>query len=253
MTTFRDQVLELAPPWLREEVGGTLLRAFGTVLDALVVRTNEAVKLRFPEVGSYTALGYTGNDRVIERGPNQTHAGYAAQLRAAFDTWRNAGGGRTVLSQLRLYFVGGPDMPAMRLVGEGHGGFAIWHEVDTVTGVWTKYKVADNWNWNDDQKNRRGWCIIEGDGIWTLDYWGDAGDWGDGGVWGSDMTEADATNLNATVKKWKGSHMRAQIILTFDADLFQRTDAIADNVDGTGEDPAWGFPLLANFFAPQKD
>lgn len=255
MTTIRDQAYDLSPPWLRADVGATILRSVGTVLDALCDRTNEGVKLRFPEVASPTALGYIGHDRQIERPPGQLDAGYAAQLRVAFTTWRNAGGGRTILKQARLWFVN-RTIPTMRLVAEGHGGFAVWHEIDTGTGVWSRIKVADNWSWTggDGAMDRhRGWCIIQGAGIWTLDYWGDPGDWGDGGVWGSDMNAEDAVGLNFILKKWKPEHALGQIILTFDNTLFERTDALADNVDGTGEDLSWRAPLLANFFAPQGD
>lgn len=253
MTTIREQVAEISPPWLRDEVGGSIMRAFGTVLDALAARTVEGVKLRFPEVATYTALGYIGNDRQIERGPSQTHTGYAAQLRKAFDTWRNAGGARTVLSQMRLHFAPA-NGPTMRVVAEGRGGWTVWHWIAPTTGVVTREKVVDNWNWNnapDYPGLRRGWLIIYAQGAWLPDHWGDPGDWGDGGVWGSNMTEGEAIDINALVRKWKPAGLLAQIILTFDASLFEVTDNLAGNVNGQGESYAWRAGLAANFFMPQ--
>lgn len=242
-STFRDQLFEMSPPWLRDDVGGTILKAFGTVLDALSDRTRQGVKLRFPEVGSPTALGYTGTDRDIERGPTQSDEGYAIQLRQAFDTWRNAGGGRTILTQLRLYFAPG-NGPPMRLVSAQ----SIWHEINTTTGAVTKTdnSLAPNWVWGDS-KWWRGWAIIDVTGLFAIDYWGLPGDWGDGGVWGSDMTEGEVIDLNAILRKWKPAHIWGQIILVFNSGLFEVADTSPPNPNGNGEDYTWRSLLLANF------
>lgn len=261
MTTLRDQVQDLSPPWLRADVGGTILRAFGTVLDALAERTRQGVRLRFPGEGcSPTSLGYIGNDRDIERGPSQTPAGYAAQLQRAFDTWANAGGARTVLSQFRLYFAP-DDGPTMRAVAEGRGGYAVWHEIDPTTGFVTRYKVADNWNWRDapDAVAAHGvkqtWLVVEAGDRWAIDLWDDTDDsaWGDGGVWGSDMSAADADSINAIVRKWKPEDEQAQPILVFDPGLFARANGKPPNPDGDGPAYAWRVEVDAAFYMPQSD
>lgn len=243
--TLRQSIYRISPPWLQDDVGGSILRSIGTTLDGLAARTNEAVKLRFPEVTTPTALGYIGNDRLIERPPNQTSQGYAKQLREAFDTWRNAGGARTILTQLRLYFTPAT-APVMRAVSNN----AVWHEINNITGVVTRTEVGDNWNWDGNPRWWRGWIIIQGSGFWNLDYWDNIGTWGDGGVWGSDMSEGDATSLNRIVKKWKPANVIAQIIVTFNSTLFERTDTAPPNPNGLGEDSAWRAPLEANFFEP---
>lgn len=244
-TTLRDQVADLSPTWLREDVGGTILRAFGTVLDALCDRTNQGVKLRFPEVGSPTALGYTGNDRNIERGPNQSDATYAAQLRVAFATWRNAGGARTILRQLQLYFPAA-SIPTMRAVTNA----AMWHTIDG-GGTVAKLNDGANWNWDGLSRWWRGWIIIESGGRWTLDYWDEIATWGDGGCWGSDIEEGDVLSVNAIVKKWKPANVVEQILITFDAGRLAVGNALVDNVDGTGEDYYWRAAQNISFLEPQ--
>ncbi len=246
MATLRDMCIALAPSWLQTGVGGALLRSVGTVLDGLVARTNEGVKLRMPGIASPTALGYIGNDRNIERGPSQPDTPYALQLSKAFDTWRNAGGARTILGQLRYYFAP-DDGPPMRAVSNS----AVWHEIDPVTGIVTKTVDGTNWNWDDLTRWWRGWIIIDGTDRWLIDHWDDGGTWGDGGVWGSNMTEADARSFKRIIKKWKPANVYAKPIITFDPDLFEVTDVLADNVDGTGEDPFWRVTLQANFFESQ--
>lgn len=240
--TLRDMVIALSPPWYQKTVGGGILYAMATVCDGLIARTNEGVKLRMPGVGSPTALGAIGNDRVIERGPYQTDEAYVPQLKGAYETWQVAGSPYAILPQLRFYFL--PNTPpTVRTVTNA----GVWHEVDG-SNVVTKH-IEGNWNWNDHPERWWwGWVIIDGSNTWSMDYWNLPGDWGDGGVWGSNMTEYDARSLKRIVKKWMGGNNRAQIIIIFDADLFKKENAIGDNVDGTGEDADWRQSVLANFF-----
>ncbi len=244
--SFRADGSDLDPPWLQSDVGGALMRAFRTVLDALVARTVEGVKLGMPGVAPPSALGYIGNDRVIERGPTQASGPYAIQLRQAFDIWRGAGSAHTILTQLRSYFSpsNGPNMRAV-------SNRAVWHEIAPTTGVVTKTVVGTNWNWDGLTRWWRGWVIIDGSVLWILDYWNSGGIWGDGGVWGSNMTLSDADSFKRITKKWSPANVLSRVIIVFSATLFERTDALVDNVDGTGEDPFWRVTVMANFFTPQ--
>jgi hypothetical protein len=247
LASFRDDgPAALDPPWLQDHVGGTILRSFRTVLDALGARTVEAVKLGMPGVCPPTALGYIGNDRNIERGPNQTPAGYGRQLSVAFDTWANAGGARTTLTQLRAFFAPA-DGQVMRIVSNR----AVWHEINPSTGVVTRTAVGTNWNWDGLPYRWRDWVIIDATGLWAIDIWDAAGNWDDGGVWDSDMTEAQALALNAIAKKWKPADVLTQVIVTFDPGLFERTDTLATNPNGLGPDFFWEASQLASFYLPQ--
>ena len=247
MTSFRDDSPDaLDPPWLRGDTGGSILFAMRSVLDALCERTRQAAKLGMPGAGTPTALGYIGNDRNIERGPTVSDAGYAAQLTAAFDTWQNAGGARTLLTQLNAYFAptAGPPMRAV-------SASAVWHEINTSTNVVTRTVVGTNWSWDATGAWWRGWAIMYGASYWNLDYWGQPGNWGDGGVWGSNMTLGQAISLNAIVRKWRPANVTAQLIVTFDSTLYLRTNLAPPNPNGNGHDYAWQATQSANFFEPQ--
>lgn len=253
ITTIRDTIAAYSPPWLRAEVGGTILRAFGVVLDALTAREVEGVKLRFPSVGSPTALGAMGNDRQIERGPSQTDPGYIVQLLSAHATWKYAGSARTLLKQLRAYFAPS-DGPPMRTVfvhfDEVLGAKAVWHFITPSTGTVTKTKAA-NWFWKSEWLYLVpvpwwwGWVIIDGSSLWTADYWDEEGTWGDGGVWGSSMTYDETRSLIAIIRKWCPAHMCVQPVVVF-ADIFNTTSAQPPNPDGQGEDDSWraGVPAI---------
>lgn len=248
MASFREDGPEgLDPPWLRDKVGGGILYAMRSVLDALVDKNKQGVRLRFPTHAEESALGYIGNDRLMERGPTQPTESYRSDLRLAFDIWRNAGGPRTILQRLRNFF-NPANGPPMRLVSNS----ATWHEIDPPTGVVTEYVVGSNWNWNNDPSSWWwGWAIIEGDTLWTLDVWGDPGDWGDGGVWGSDMTYNWAVSIRSIIAKWKPANVYVRYpIVTFDPGLFDRTDTAPPNPNGTGEDPSWRAVQNAVFLQP---
>ena len=242
-SSLRDLCYVLSPPWLRRQFGGALMQAFSLPLDALVERTRQGVKARFPGAGAPGALGYIGNDRQIERGPLQSDSGYAEQLSAAFDTWRNAGGARTVLSQLRYYFAPA-DGPIMRTVSDR----ATWHDLDPVTGIVTKTPTAGNWNWDGTIKKWRAWVIIEGDIYIGQRVWG-GWTWGDG-VWGADITLAEALDLKRIVKKWMRASCLTTIIITFDSTTFDSTNSAPPNPDGSGDNPAWRLTTNAAYSEP---
>lgn len=234
----------MSVPWLQDDVGGVILRAHGVVVDALDDRLRQGIMAALPGQGTPTALGYIGSDRQIERGPTQTDQGYAAQLSAAFDTWRGAGGARTILNQMRLYYAPA-NGPTMRAVSD----HAVWHEQDPVTGNVVKTVVIpSNWNWDGNARWWRGWVILQSTGQWTLDYWNLPGVWGDGGVWGSNMSYGEAQSIKNILRKWKAAHNTdATIILTFDPSLFQKSNLVAANVNGQGNNYYWRALLLANF------
>ena len=240
-SSLRDLCFVISPAWLKRINGGTLMQAFSAPLDALVARTNEGVKARFPGYGANDALGYIGNDRQIERGPSQSNSGYAGQLSAAFDTWRNAGGARTILSQLRYYFA--PDVgPVMRTVSDR----ATWHDWDPNTGITTKTTTAGNWNWDGTTKKWRAWVIVEGSTYIGPRLIGEPPPIGEGTI-GTDLSVEAALTVKRIVKKWMRASCLTMIIVTFDTDTFESTDSSPPNPDGSGDDPDWRLSKNAAF------
>lgn len=246
--TFRDSILKIAVAWLKDGNNGKLLYTCGVAIDAVGAWAQQGVRARWPSEAPSDALGHIGNDRNIERGPSQSDAGYGEQLRQAFDTWRLAGNGATILKQLRAYFAPGGG-PPMRAVSDRN----IWHEIDSGTGAVTRTKVTpDNWVWDAfhgvANRWRRGWVIVDVSSMFTIDRWGDPGDWGDGGVWGSDAPYDTLVSWRNIIKKWKPAHIYVPtVILSFDPTLFRRTNLVGANVNGTGEDSSWRAGLDANF------
>lgn len=96
----------IMPPWLQRRVGGAFVLAIGEQLDGLRDRAGGAVALRFPGIDpelydeDERALGYTGRERQIRRGPRELAANYARRLRGWWDAYRIAGSPYALLGQL---------------------------------------------------------------------------------------------------------------------------------------------------------
>lgn len=246
---LRDSILNIAPPWLLEAVGGGLLYTGGLILDAVGdAWLKEGIKARFPDSAPTDALGYIGNDRLIDRGPGELDPSYVIRLRQAIDTWRNAGGGRTILAELAAYFTN-VATPPLRLVSDS----SIWHEFDWGTKLTTRTAAAGNWVWDVYTGARwfRGWAIIDSTGAapWTPDVWDLVGTWGDGGTWGSNATVYDVAAIRKILDRWKPAHITAlNVIITFSATLFERTDASPPNPSGTSDSALWRLGYNAIFW-----
>jgi hypothetical protein len=75
---------------------------------------------------------------------------------------------------------------------------------------------------------------------WAVDLWDLVGLWGDGGTWGSNATSGDIAAIRRIVDRWKPANMTCMnIIITFAATNFERTDASPPNPSGTSDTPAW--------------
>lgn len=234
MATFRDSILAIAPPWLKGRVGGTILYVTGTMVDALGDWLRHGIYARFPDTAPPDAIGYIGNDRGIDRGPSEESSSYRPRLRQAAVTWKNAGGGRTVLTQIAAYLTGIAD-PPMRLVSDD----AVWHNYNWGTGVATKTIVGTNWTWDGFTGVRwwRGWVIIDS----TLgpfgppELWGDAGDlWGTSGdKWGiKEPTSAKVVDIIRVIKKWKPANVDVMMIACFNNSIFLSSNASPPNPSG---------------------
>lgn len=237
---FRDSIIEISPPFLKEE-GGTaegVQYSEGLSLDGVGDWAIDGVKASMPGVGTPDADYLIGRDMQIDRGPNETDAHYEARLRGAVDSHRIKGSGPELCRQLLAWFSPSTLTP-LRLVSNS----AVWHEINTTTEVVTKTVVGTNWDWDSYTATRwhRGWVILDSSAApWTRDAWGDPGNWGDGGTWGSNATTGDVAALRRIVDRWKPGHITClNIIVIFSSTLFERTDASPPNPSGTSDTPAW--------------
>ena len=246
---FRDSILEISPPSHTEE-GGTaeaIQYSIGTVLDGIADWTIQGIMASMPGVGTYDALYLIGQDMQIDRGPNETSEHYAARLQRAIDSHRVRGSPVELLKQLAAWFSPSIATP-IRLVTNN----AVWHEINLTTLVVTKTVDGTNWTWDPYTAIRwwRGWVIIDSSAApWTPDLWGDPGDWGDGGTWGSDATVSEVKELQGRLGKWKPAHIDAvNIIVAFDATLFEVADASPPNPDGASHTSLWRTTVNAIFW-----
>ncbi len=246
---LRDSILAISPPSVSEE-GGTgeaLSYSIATVLDGIKEWMVQGVIASMPGYGTTDALYLIGRDMKIDRGPIETDAHYIDRLQGAIDSHRVKGSPVELLKQLAAWFSPSVATP-LRLVSNN----AVWHEIDLTTLVVTKTVVGTNWIWDAYQAERwwRGWVIIDSSAApWTPDLWGDPGDWGDGGTWGSSALEGEVAHLRSWVDKWKPAHIQAvNLIVVFDASLFEPADASPPNVDGDGEEPLWRTSVNAIFW-----
>ena len=246
---FRDSILAISPPFLTEE-GGTaeaIQYAEGTVMDAIGDWMIESVSASMPGVGTNDALYLIGRDTQIDRGPTETDDHYIERLRGAVDSHRVKGSGPELARQLLAWFSPSTVTP-IRLVSNS----AVWHSIDTMTEVVTK-TVGTNWTWDSYASTRwwRCWVIIDSSvAPWANDgVWGDPGDYGDGGTWGSTATPDEVASIRRIIDKWKPAHITCvNIIVTFDATLFEVTDVSPDNPSGTSDTAAWRLGYDAAFW-----
>ena len=237
---FADYIIENSPPWLRKE-GGTaegIQYSEGLALDGIGDWAADGVKAAMPGYGPSDALSYIGRDMQIDRGPNETDAHYEARLQRAVDSHRVKGSGAELLRQLLSWFSPATTAP-IRIVSNS----AVWHEINTTTEVVTKTIVGTNWNWDGYTSSRwwRGWVVIDSTTApWAADLWDLVALWGDGGTWGSDASSAEVASLQRIVDRWKPAHMTCMnIIVTFSATHFERTDASPPNPNGTSDTSLW--------------
>jgi len=246
--SFRESIVAICPPWLTGAIGGGFMYAQGLMIDALSDWTNQGIKARMPGVGTPDALYLIGKDRQIDRGPNETDAGYAVRLSSSFDTWATAGNAGTLLKQLAVWFTPVSATP-IRLVSDR----AIWQSINLSTNAITQTNVGTNWSWDGLNRWWRGWVIIDSSaGPWTIDGpWGGVVKWGDGGTWGSNAKPGEVAQIVSIIRKWKPANVTAQVIVTFDATLYTvaATSPPNPNADYAPRDTArlgknanfWGF------------
>lgn len=240
--TIRDAVAGLSPPWLLGTVGGRLMYSIAIQCDAFWEVGRQAVKAHMPglEGSTASALSYVGAERQIDRYIDETNDQYAARLAIAHDTHRGQGGPQELINQLQIavtYLDGGGAVPVRAVSNSG-----VWWSRPSVAGQFTQTKSSpNNWVW-DALTTRwwRGWVIIDSSaGPWAVDIWGTPGVWGDGGTWGSDATVAEVAQVESIVRRWKAAHETIQIIVSFDAALYEPTDTSPPNPNGTSDTYAW--------------
>jgi hypothetical protein len=201
-----------APAWLRGPFGEGWIRIWGNLKDSLLAGLKEAVRQRYPTEASPAALEAIGQDRQLERMPDQEEGDYAAHLEQAFELWiwgGTAKGVRDALIRTRLF---DPQI----------GG----------SGAYTSPDVVANWRWApDDPRWARFWVVITQPHVFgppkTI---GSGWSVGDGTILGfTGATVDQASLLRRQVALWQGGHNKCEgIIIVISGDIIGSGWSIGD-------------------------
>lgn len=235
ISTFRDSIRRIVPPWLAGLWGYRLLYSLAVQVDALGDATAAGAHLRFPNVYSPESLPLLGRERGIVRGFDESPEGYAARLRRWLDDHRRKGNPYTLMRQIQGLLTG--HAVTLRIVNNA----GAWYTLNADGS--TEYHYGANWNWDGHPEEwSRFWLIIyPPPDLWARGgTWGDGGKWGDGRTWGSTATSAQMDTIDTIIKDWRAPHsVCVNVIVVFDGTAFAPTDTAPPLPDGT-----WG-PMTA--------
>ncbi len=202
---YRELAYQLVPFFKSLGRGFKVMYAFGVMFDCMVDMMAIAVRSKFPNQESDQSLQWIGRDRLIQRGPNESAADYAASLRGWLDAHATKGNAYRLLQQLHRFYQPSP-LSADLIIPSGKR-----YALDTAGAVTTS---AAAWNLEDPTEWARWWLEID----WPNEIgddgnWGDPGTWGDGGVWDYDLTADEINAVRTVPREWNNAHCEGEVRL----------------------------------------
>lgn len=247
--TYEDWLVEeVIPTWLRDTWGERWFRALGRMADLVVDGAKQAVKARFVRLAPTDALDALGWERLIERGPNESHERYRERVSKPWDVWPQAGTAGGIQAALQGY---------------GLGSARVYNH-RTVTTPAKSY----NWRFDDNDTNwSRLWVVLDPEAHpWTPLVAADTLLASDELLAGITMTASEFRTLRRLVHRWRPAHgLAADLLVVFEAPM-AADDLIAE--DGLlaggdvcslplGQFAGYGFAqfahdsLLAGYYQPE--
>lgn len=193
---FRDYQAELAPTWLQRRWGSAWLTSFGLLKDGIVESARQAARAVIIDRAPDDALVYIGQDRDLERVPDESDADYRARLREAWNIWEGAGTDAGIIA-----------------------AFAT-------LGITAHVRRNNQWDWDGRPGNiatywARMWIVLDVHPFTSAPTCGAGPVCGDGSICG--LSGASLEYVQATRRagrKWKSSHAWALLIVPTQTTLF---------------------------------
>lgn len=207
ITTYRDTIRKISPPWLQTGLGEKILYAIGLHLDGFGEALVAGVKQRFPGVYSGESLPVLGRDRRIRRGRTEADANYAARLTRWLDDHRQRGGPYALLAQLYAHYA--PTNFRITLVYRSGRAFTLAAADGAVTVsdiAWSPDAVPARW--------ARWWLVFD----WpttlsSTPAYADGNTWGAPRTWGSALTVDEVNDLRLIPREWGAAHANGRLII----------------------------------------
>lgn len=238
--SFFEVYQRLAPRWLTDGDGGTVLASLALMADDYAARAKLGLLARFPQYApDDTSLGALGRDRRIVRGIGESATAYSARLVRALDDLATRGNPYALLGQVQAFL----GQPCVVRTVDRRGN---WYRLAADGTKSSSIGLAD-WTWDAVPASPfwgRFWLIIEPVGgtlPWAeVDAWGDATLWGSGvfgaasTTIGTTATPAEVGALRSIVREWKPAGVACEwIVVSYNAAAFGPGT-------GTVTDALWG-------------
>lgn len=169
---LRDSVKRLSPPWLKDGDAEKFLYTIGLCGDLLLEKLNQGVRMRMPGQGDPSALPYLGDQYLLEKGPAETDASFAARITGANQAWQGAGNRVSVLNEVQAYLTNlQPGVAAgtrQCLIVGGNAAWTTWSTLyngatpgagPSLTRI-AAGSPAGVWNWDGQVAPWRAWLVL---------------------------------------------------------------------------------------------
>lgn len=223
----------LCPPWLLGTADSIKFPfVWSLVVDGSLdwIRLGMLQQMPTSPVTQPEAVAALGRDAEIARGRFEPQDSYAGRVKSARSTWALAGNARTLLRQLRAYFL--PDPPLIRYLVNGTVNgvqFADWTTINPDGTIEYLRASPNNWDWDGKVGTTvtdavgthstlvRFWVFIYKPALvikWGATPVGSGLDWGvsqDVASWGFDGSDQWYVDVRNLIVQWKaaGSHCGA--------------------------------------------
>ncbi len=245
--SIKDVILDWAPWYLRNRVGGRILLSAGLTLDTAIETTVQGLHASNPLKCEVDALDQIAVQRRMRLFASEPIPSKRKRLSLWRQAWKLAGSHRGEMMQLQPYFL--PNVPPrIRIVHQsGDGQIATWHTMNPDGSYEVTQKRPSNWDWDGMASQwSRFWVIIYVDSL-PIDppiHYDEGYDYDEGWLWDGGLTAAQVADIVAIINHWKAAHsILWGVIFARDPDSFDPTSTAVTLPSGETTLPVgnWGY------------